>query len=658
VEQLARQRDQAKAELEDCKLGQHRLKELAEAKEKVQEELRQATAADTRADSALAERHKAKEQLEKLNAQAEQLSAKAKELEESKAKAEAALADAEAELDRATKAKQAATQAAASAQATERACAIQAGLTKLKEQIEQARQALSEFNAATSQVKGIDDADIERLNKLQGELDKATAAQSAAAARVVVRRLGDASVSLDGTELEPEGQTEVRATDVVRIEAPGVAAIEVHPGLPSEQIDQQVNQASKALASALAKLDVSSLSEAQESATTRKNAKTQAATAKLKLTGILALATNQDPDSAIVQKEEELAGLEAEWEELHANHPDLAGAGQEQLKELTTKASQARDAAKQAEQDAAKAQKHLNAAKDTAAEARLAPVKTQTQADAATEAATKAATNLDNARQQASDADLATSAAKAEARLNAAKQQATQTAKAHKEAETDLEHRQRGAESAHEEANKAWHTAHTDLTSTNARLDTLAGQDTYEKQSDAAAALTAAHRNLTRLERQADAARLLREALLRHQAQTHQRYAPQFAEHLDRLAAAVFGPDCRIHLNDQLVITERTLAGRTVSFTSLSKGTQEQLALLSRLACAELIDPADGAPIVLDDTLGFADPDRLSALTDLLAHANAQVLLLTCQPARFANIPGARRVHLPNPQTHPAEHGT
>ena len=71
--------------------------------------------------------------------------------------------------------------------------------------------------------------------------------------------------------------------------------------------------------------------------------------------------------------------------------------------------------------------------------------------------------------------------------------------------------------------------------------------------------------------------------------------------------------------------------------------SQEQLALIGRLACAELVDPGQGAPVVIDDALGFADPERIRAFAAVLndVGSRAQIIILTCQPERFGHIGAA-----------------
>jgi hypothetical protein len=150
------------------------------------------------------------------------------------------------------------------------------------------------------------------------------------------------------------------------------------------------------------------------------------------------------------------------------------------------------------------------------------------------------------------------------------------------------------------------------------------------------------------MRRAAEAIKALRTTMLAHRAEAQKRYVAPFKEQIERLGRVVFGADFKVEISSDLAIVNRTLSDTTVPFGSLSTGTREQLALLGRLACAQLVDEKEGAPLVLDDTLGFSDPSRLSALNVVLADVgrSAQVVILTCQPERFSSIGGATVVHL------------
>jgi uncharacterized protein YhaN len=92
----------------------------------------------------------------------------------------------------------------------------------------------------------------------------------------------------------------------------------------------------------------------------------------------------------------------------------------------------------------------------------------------------------------------------------------------------------------------------------------------------------------------------------------------------------------------------RTTKGIAVPFDSLSGGTKEQLSLIFRLACAMIVARDGGAPIILDDALGYTDPERLRLMGAVLAKAakECQVVIFTCVPERYSNVGEATVVHL------------
>ena len=72
-------------------------------------------------------------------------------------------------------------------------------------------------------------------------------------------------------------------------------------------------------------------------------------------------------------------------------------------------------------------------------------------------------------------------------------------------------------------------------------------------------------------------------------------------------------------------------------------GTQEQIAVLVRLAFAEmLVELGHPATIVLDDALVFSDDRRMSRMFVILnmAARNVQVIVLTCREQLFEGLGG------------------
>src|SRR5699024_6218352 len=123
---------------------------------------------------------------------------------------------------------------------------------------------------------------------------------------------------------------------------------------------------------------------------------------------------------------------------------------------------------------------------------------------------------------------------------------------------------------------------------------------------------------LARLRSRAEAVQLLRETMNRHLTIAQERYVAPFARAVDRLGRIVFSADFSVEVSPDLAISSRTQDGVTVPFASLSGGAKEQLAVIGRLACAQLVSADEGAPVVLDDSLGFSDPARLARLAAVL----------------------------------------
>ncbi|HEU5426319.1 MAG TPA: AAA family ATPase [Actinocrinis sp.] len=184
------------------------------------------------------------------------------------------------------------------------------------------------------------------------------------------------------------------------------------------------------------------------------------------------------------------------------------------------------------------------------------------------------------------------------------------------------------------------------------RIATFADSGPEESLDAASTHQARVQRTYEQLHREAAAARLLFETLDRYRSQAWLRYAEPFRALVEKYAAGVFGSGVGIAVAEDLTISAKTTDGATVPFDQLSAGAREQLALLGRIACAELITPAGaqdvgGVPLILDDALGHTDRARLNQLAAILDRAGTrvQIILLTHAPERF-RIGGAHSVML------------
>ncbi|MFO7545668.1 MAG: AAA family ATPase [Trueperaceae bacterium] len=121
----------------------------------------------------------------------------------------------------------------------------------------------------------------------------------------------------------------------------------------------------------------------------------------------------------------------------------------------------------------------------------------------------------------------------------------------------------------------------------------------------------------------------------------------------DTLAAVTQGRYVGVRQVDEETLTLVTPDERPLDAASVSRGTQEQLYLALRLGLVDAFAEQRGSlPLVMDDVLVNADPDRSDAMAQVIARAadRHQVLYLTCHPHTAdrlrATTPGALRVRL------------
>ncbi|GED97423.1 AAA family ATPase [Gordonia crocea] len=181
-----------------------------------------------------------------------------------------------------------------------------------------------------------------------------------------------------------------------------------------------------------------------------------------------------------------------------------------------------------------------------------------------------------------------------------------------------------------------------------ARIELCREDARRDRRDEAAGAHRGAAADLERVTARARAAQVLHEVLHRHRSAAHARYSEPFRRRIEDLAEPLFGPSVRFEVDEQLGITARTLDGATVPFDELSMGAREQIGIISRLACAMLVDEAQGVPVIIDDALGHSDSDRVAQMARVLTRAgeHAQVIVLTCAPERYRGVATASTVEV------------
>lgn len=162
-----------------------------------------------------------------------------------------------------------------------------------------------------------------------------------------------------------------------------------------------------------------------------------------------------------------------------------------------------------------------------------------------------------------------------------------------------------------------------------------------QEAKEAEAAMQAVH---DRLQREAAVLELLRNVLTEAAHEASRTFLAPVTKRAVRYVERLL-PGCSLTFDEELALSAVSRSGFQENCGALSRGTQEQLAVLTRLAFADLL-LEDGAPVslILDDPLVYSDDARLELMTDILQEASErmQVILLTCRSKAFRHVDANR----------------
>ena len=140
--------------------------------------------------------------------------------------------------------------------------------------------------------------------------------------------------------------------------------------------------------------------------------------------------------------------------------------------------------------------------------------------------------------------------------------------------------------------------------------------------------------------------KLLRDMLEVARVETAAKFVGPVAKRAKRYIERLL-PDCELSFSEDLVLERVMRAGVDEQCDVLSQGTQEQLAILTRIAFADLL-LEQGRPVslILDDPLVYSDDGRLDTMVEILSDVatRMQVILLTCRDRAFRHVQGNRLV--------------
>ena len=158
----------------------------------------------------------------------------------------------------------------------------------------------------------------------------------------------------------------------------------------------------------------------------------------------------------------------------------------------------------------------------------------------------------------------------------------------------------------------------------------------------------AAEQELKRLELDAKAWGLLKQTLQEAEREAKENFLAPVRERLQPYLKLLFPATDLLFDEEKLEIKALLRDDVEEPFTSLSIGTREQIAILVRLALADLLrEKGKPVTLVLDDALVNCDDERFRRMELALRRAaeNLQILILTCHETRYQSL-GAKMVRL------------
>lgn len=507
--------------------------------------------------------------------------------------------------------------------------------------------AQEQMDAANAVLEAIhlDDDDIERIDAAQRAVIQARAAANAGSAKVTAIGLSDLEVTIDGVAVHlNEGDEQV--TDVVdsaEVVVPGSLKITVTAGNESRQLGSELLTAETELRALCDEAGVAHLAEARKALARRHTASRERDQARNDI--------ERDLDDLTVDvlanKASRLATRVAAYPDERESDVPLPS----DLDSATRTALDLRDELEERRLNFESAGASLKNAQKALNDEQVAHAALGATIDSAVSAAADALQKLETAKAQLPDAVLGERVT--EARDASQQSRAARDAAWARLDDVDIDSLRSRLTNADQKLNRA----RAALSQNYEKLRNLQISLDLRGEKGLGAQLDAAYSNRDRciaqdrsLSERAEAVKLLYEVFEHRRTEARQRYIAPFKQRIEQYGRIVYDTSFEVDVDDTLAVSRRTLGGVTLAVSQLSTGAQEQLGIIARLACAAIVSAdGSGAPVILDDALGWSDPSRLERMGAAIAAASrdCQVIILTCTPGRYAHVGNATPVRVP-----------
>lgn len=485
---------------------------------------------------------------------------------------------------------------------------------------------------------------VARIDEAKVAVEKSRAARDASAAFVETTALSPTGALIDGEEvnLEINASRSSVVTSEWELVVPNVVRVGGRPGSDTRDLAAEFEAAVETYNRLCGDGGVKNLAEARRQEDHRQEALRQRNGASK----TIELDLRDLTPELLAQKLEALAISTAAYPSKRVSDAPLPS-GFEDAERLASDATQIFD---DCQEDLQRCQDKAESARQHRHELEQANAARQAQISSAEDAEAQAKHKLQAARDEQSDEDLDNALTNQKARVADARTALEEVQEELRVQDPDsLEALLENASKAKERAERNLRENQDKHLDVSSRLETLGEQGAHSEFNDAQSERAHLQRELDQTEARSQAALLLYDTFKRHRLAAHQRYVAPFKQRIEGLGRIVFGPTFEVELDAELSVASRTLDGKTLKVDQLSVGAQEQLGVICRLACAAIVSDDDGgAPVIIDDALGWSDPTRLQAMGAAIAAAGktCQVIVLTCTPGRYAHVGDAQVVRL------------
>ena len=489
----------------------------------------------------------------------------------------------------------------------------------------------------------VDEATLKTIQKAERSLITAQAKLETGAPNVLLRGLASFDFRIDGeqTTISKDEEINLSVSDRVRVTIPGSLQMEVTAGSGSSDLSKKVEEAKQKLDAVCNDAGVSNADEARQSYDARREAQQSIARQKEIEKENLRDLTYEQLDGKVIGLGRSVPAYPAA-RILEPGLPENPESAKKELRSAEVGLEKANMAWEEAGTE-------LDAARKVRDELRERHQKVKVELDLKAEELNRAEDELIRSRKITSDDDLESK------HLKSSRLVQTEEEKV-KSAEADLRNKEpdrvktlvETAKGSLETIKKKRNAAQDENTAVRTRLKVFGEEGLHEKLHAARSHLEHIRQENAAMIRRAQAAKLLYVTMKEERDKARRAYVAPLKEKIERLGRLVFNNSFEVEVTEDLSVAGRTMDGSNVPFESLSGGTKEQISLISRLACAMTVSKGGGASLILDDALGYTDPERLKLMGAVLARAGkeCQIIILTCVPDRYNNVGEATVVRL------------